>query len=460
LVKIVFSLLLIVNCLLGASKSFYQDKYTDSKKEYLQAIMSSNKDKEVESLKKLILYGKKLNMDTFKYEKELNKIDTKIKPAKKVTTESYFKPKPQPKPTKPKITTRPLTSTIQSVTQDENSITLKFNRRINKSFIDYDKFKDKSFFYDQFDIKGYFKDAAPTKLAMKGVNNILIYQYKNDTLRIRFKNRTNLKIIYIITKNAIIIKVLNLANSVKTQKKAKDVKMLPENVFYPSKKTIVIDPGHGGKDAGAVGKGRLYEKNIVLNIGKYLKKELEKNGFKVYLTRSRDKYIKLPNRTKYANRKDADLFISIHANAVPKSKAHRIEGIETFFLSPARSERAKRVAALENKGDMNNMGWSSKNSLLTILNQSKITASNKAAIDIQKNMLYILRETYGKRTIKDAGVREGPFWVLVGAQMPSVLIEVGYITHPRESRRLKTTKYQKLVAKGIANGVTSYFLKN
>ena len=231
-------------------------------------------------------------------------------------------------------------------------------------------------------------------------------------------------------------------------------------IFYPSAKTIVIDAGHGGKDAGAVGRGKLYEKNVVYNISKYVKDELRKSGFKVYLTRTRDKYVELSSRTKYANKKKADLFISIHANADPRSKAHRIEGVETFFLSPARSERAKRAAALENKGDMKKMGWSSKNSLLTILNRSKITASNKAAIDVQKNMLHILRKKYGKKTIKDGGVREGPFWVLVGAQMPSILIEVGYITHPKERKRLASTTYQKLIAKGIANGVKSYFVKN
>ena len=236
--------------------------------------------------------------------------------------------------------------------------------------------------------------------------------------------------------------------------------MLPNDMFFPSAKTIVIDAGHGGKDAGAVGSGRNYEKNIVLAVAKYLKKELNKMGFKVYLTRSRDKFVELNDRTHFANVKNADIFISLHANAVPKSKAKYVHGVETYFLSPARSARAKRVAALENKGDMDKMSWGSKNSLLTILNQSKITASNKIAIDIQRNMLYKLRAIYGKSAIKDGGVREGPFWVLVGAQMPSILIEVGYISHPKEGRRIKTTKYQKNIAVGIAEGVKSYFIKN
>ncbi len=106
------------------------------------------------------------------------------------------------------------------------------------------------------------------------------------------------------------------------------------------------------------------------------------------------------------------------------------------------------------------MGWSSKSTFLTVLNQGKITASNKMAIDIQKNMLYSLRQKYGKKTIRDGGVREGPFWVLVGAQMPSVLVEVGYISHPKEGKRIYTSQYQKLISKAIANGIDSYFLKN
>ena len=225
-------------------------------------------------------------------------------------------------------------------------------------------------------------------------------------------------------------------------------------------KTIVIDPGHGGKDVGAVGSGRNYEKTVVLNIAKYLKKELQKSGFKVYLTRSGDNFVKLSDRTKYANEKNADIFVSIHANAVAKSNAKNVYGIETYFLSPARSERAKRVAALENQGEIDEMSWGSKNSFLTILNQSKLTASNKLAIDIQRNMLYQLWNVYGKKSINDHGVREGPFWVLVGAQMPAVLVEVGYISHPEESQRIKTKKYQEKIAHGMADGIKSYFRKN
>ncbi len=445
LIKFFLIVILVSQYSFALTKEYYKDKYDTTKRLYLGAIMSNDRAKEVEYLKKLIRYADKLNINTLKYQKELNRIDTTTVIKNKVQTKSYLKPK----------IIKPSYS-IKSVKQGKNSITVTFYENINKSYIDFVEKKDKKYFYDEFNIKGNFKDAKPTKLFIKGVSKITIFQYKKDILRISLRNKTNLKTIYIIGKNSIIIKVLDL-----DKKPVKNsVQMLPNDMFFPSAKTIVIDAGHGGKDAGAVASGRNYEKNIVLGIAKYLKKDLDKMGFKVYLTRSRDKFVELSDRTHFANKKNADIFISLHANAVPKSKAKRVHGIETYFLSPARSARAKRVAALENKGDMAKMGWGSKNSLLTILNQSKITASNKIAIDIQRNMLYKLRSIYGKSNIKDGGVREGPFWVLVGAQMPAILIEVGYISHPKEGRRIKTKNYQKHIANAIAQGVKSYFIKN
>ncbi len=342
---------------------------------------------------------------------------------------------------------------IKSVEQINNSIVIQFNKNIDKSYIKFTEQKYSRFYRDYFDIKGNYEGAREKKIVLNGIDKTVIYQYKKNILRIYLQNKKNPKTIYIIGKDRIIIKYLGPKAA-----SAKAASKKPINYTYG--KTVVIDAGHGGKDPGAVGSRKIYEKNIVLNISRYLKQHLVDRGFKVYLTRSGDKFVKLSHRTKYANRKKADMFISIHANAVAKKRAKYAHGIETYFLSPARSKRAKRVAALENKGDMSKMGWSSKNSLLTILNQSKITASNKMAIDIQKHMLYSLRNRYGKKAIFDGGVREGPFWVLVGAQMPSILVEVGYVSHPTESKRINTKTYQKLIAKGMADGVESYFLKN
>lgn len=451
IVKTFIIFILLSQSVFAIGNSYYQDRFTSTKKLYLGSIMSSDKKKEILYLKKLILYGDKLKVNTLKYKRELNRLDNTPILKNKIKTKSVIK----------KI------YSIKSVIQAQNSITINFNKNINSSYIDFEEQKVGRFYQDEFYLKGNFKNAAPTKLSIKGIDKINIYQKKNNQLSLILKHRKNLKTIYIINKNQIVIKILNIkVNDTKKAKKVQKktikekVKVLNNNILYPAKKTIVIDAGHGGRDSGASYKRKRLEKNISLNITKYVKAELQRKGFKVFLTRSSDKYVKLSHRTKYANKKKADIFISIHANAARKSRASKAHGVESYFLSPARSARAKRVAALENKGDMTGMGWSSKNSLLTILNRAKITAANKMAIDIQKNMLYSLRKQYSKNDIRDGGVREGPFWVLVGAQMPSVLVEVGYISHPKEGYRISTKRYQKLIAKGIANGVESYFIKN
>ena len=220
-------------------------------------------------------------------------------------------------------------------------------------------------------------------------------------------------------------------------------------------KVIVLDAGHGGDDPGAVN-GQLKEKNIVLSIAQKAGKELQGRGYKVYYTRSKDKFINLRDRTKYANDKAADLFISIHANAAPtKAKTASMRGIETFFLSPARSERSKNAAALENKSDVDEMNYFSKQTFLNFLNREKIIASNKLAIDVQREVLAQAKTVIPKTA--DGGVREAPFWVLVGALMPAVLVEVGYITHPSEGELINNSKYQDALAKGLADGVDVYF---
>ena len=186
---------------------------------------------------------------------------------------------------------------------------------------------------------------------------------------------------------------------------------------------------------------------------------MKKKGYKVYLTRNKDYFISLKYRTHFANRKKADLFISIHANATVKHRAKQARGIETYFLSPARSKRAKRAAALENRAEIAGMSYNTKNIFLNVLNRTKIIQSQKLGIDIQKNMIYHLKKIYGKSII-DGGVREAPFWVLVGATMPAVLIEVGYISHPKESRIINSYRYQINIAKAISNGIDAYFRKN
>ncbi len=223
-------------------------------------------------------------------------------------------------------------------------------------------------------------------------------------------------------------------------------------------KKIVLDAGHGGKDCGAMSANLVCEKDIVLEVVKFLHKELKKRGYSVLLTRDKDIYIDLVARTELANKKSADLFISVHANSIPKHSTSNAHGIETYFLSTARSERARKVAEQENKDDVNLMDYFSKSLLLNSLNTQRLIVSNKLAIDVQYGMLQSVRKNYPD--VVDGGVREGPFWVLAGALMPSILIEIGYNSHAIESKRIHTKPYQKILAKGIADGIDSFFSKN
>jgi N-acetylmuramoyl-L-alanine amidase len=253
-------------------------------------------------------------------------------------------------------------------------------------------------------------------------------------------------------------KISNLFSSIKTQRKEDD--SLYETTFKKNY-TIIIDPGHGGKDAGAISPDnrRYKEKDAVLRIALKLKRHLQNMGYKVYMTRSRDKFVKLPSRTHFANIKKGDLFISIHANSIRgnRRKRARIKGIETYYLSPAKSKRARMVAEKENIAEFKNTYKKEMKLFLKTLTRSKIILSQKLALDVQSNMVKNLRRKY--KGVVNGGVKPAPFWVLIGAEMPAVLIETGYISNPRERARLFNSYYQDKLAEGIAKGVVR-FLEN
>ena len=427
---------------------------------YLKAVLNDNQDLEIQNLKILISTGEKLNKDVSKYKKELKKYNGSIttnKRPKLIKLEKIENVKKIEKIKNTKISSYNNSSkyTIKSVEDRDNMIIIDFNTKITKNFVDFKEKKTSLGYQDIYELKGNFKDAYPTKLSIDGVKKIVIKQLDSNTLQIVFEDNINLRTIYFVNKNRVVLKVLDI-----DKKKSKATISKAVKAYKPGlNRVVVLDAGHGGKDSGAIGSGKnMYEKYSVFKVTKYLETVLKQRGYKVYLTRNSDRFIKVRNRTILANKKHADIFISIHANAAHKSKVRKLQGIETFFLSPARSERAKRVAALENKSDVTKMSGSTKKAFLESLNRPRITASHKLSIDIQRNMLYEARLQY--KDVEDGGVREGPFWVLVGAQMPSVLIEIGYITHPIEGKRIFRKKYQEALAVGIANGIDSYFAKN
>jgi N-acetylmuramoyl-L-alanine amidase len=217
--------------------------------------------------------------------------------------------------------------------------------------------------------------------------------------------------------------------------------------------TIVIDAGHGGKDPGAIGicSGKIHEKIIVLSLAKKVAAILEKEtGCRVILTRDSDRYLSLEERTAIANTSGADLFLSIHANAHARSQAH---GIETYFLNLATDEESIRVAARENATSQKSIS-DLQGILHDLMQNAKVDESSRLAKFVQKGMVNSARSRH--RDVADKGVKQAPFYVLLGAQMPSVLLEVGFITNPTECNRLASSAYQGLIARGIANGVLEY----
>ena len=214
---------------------------------------------------------------------------------------------------------------------------------------------------------------------------------------------------------------------------------------------IVIDPGHGGKDPGATAFG-LKEKDIVLRIAKKLAPVLqEQTGAQVTLTRSTDVFVPLEERTAIANTNDADLFISLHINAHPSEKVH---GLETYYLNLSTNAEAMRVAAFENSISTHQMS-DLQDILSDIMKNSKINESSRLAGFVH-NSLCDGMEDVQKTKFKNLGVKQAPFYVLIGAEMPAILIEIAFITNPEESDRLTRESFLDLIANDIAEGVRSY----
>ncbi len=214
---------------------------------------------------------------------------------------------------------------------------------------------------------------------------------------------------------------------------------------------VVIDAGHGGKDPGAIGPSGLKEKDVTLKIAKKVAEKLKKRlGCQVYLTRRSDRYIGLTQRTAIANSKKADIFVSIHVNA---AKNRRLRGVETYYLNFATNEDAMRVAARENATSQKRIG-ELKNILTQIMKNTKVNESRRLAADIQDAVVTKLRSKYG--TVADLGVKQAPFFVLIGARMPSVLVETSFISNRTEEKRLRSKRYLDRIADGIVSGIIAY----
>ncbi|MDD2780169.1 N-acetylmuramoyl-L-alanine amidase [Sulfuricurvum sp.] len=481
--------------------------YNECKTIYLRATLDKNKVLATEALEGIVVGGEKLGIDVSKYQSDLAKIKPLIKKNEPIAKSPLLVEAPVAASVVPSViydkTFKPALAASRFLTPepekmiksenmihtDEISMTMRhrlldsrwrdkglelvFDTPIQLSEIRMSKIieADKQRFRYIIDIDASLLSKTQT-LEHQSINRIKMAQFDSKTLRLVIEHNQPMSI-KPMPKGSVLYIDLSLeapkntpplasTPPVPTEIKEPLIAALPPLVSVTprdrSKKIIVIDPGHGGKDSGAVGNGFM-EKEIVLNISSQLSEKLREQGYTVYMTRSNDTFIELKDRTKFANNKEADLFISVHANSIPKtSDPNGAQGLETYFLSPTRSERSMRVAALENSEEMEEMGQYGKLSFLSFLNKEKIIASNKLAIDLQKGILGSLRKQFP--SVHDNGVREAPFWVLVGAQMPAVLLEVGYISHPEESHRIADDKYQRFLTDGLVEGVGRYFTNN
>jgi len=214
--------------------------------------------------------------------------------------------------------------------------------------------------------------------------------------------------------------------------------------------TVVIDPGHGGTDPGCLGAGGQKEKDLVLDLALKLQKLLTAAGLSVIMTRESDIFIPLEKRTVLANQIKADLFISIHANA---SFNRQRTGVETFFLNFSPDASVNEIAALENATSTKTLGEMT-NILKKIAQNSKIMESRDLAEKVQRNLVRYMSKFYSE--VKDLGAKGGPFWVLIGGDMPSVLVEVSHLSNSAEEKRMKDETYRQRIAEGIAEGVQVY----
>jgi len=224
----------------------------------------------------------------------------------------------------------------------------------------------------------------------------------------------------------------------------------------PKKPVVVLDPGHGGKDPGAIGYKGLKEKRIVLDVALRVGRILKKKGIHVVYTRKDDQYLTLEERTLIANREEADLFVSIHANSARNRTAN---GVETYYLDTT-FDRATRILVAQENGMTPEALGELEELLLSLELTSRKQISALLAHTVQSQILSLLNGgRRSDRKVRNLGVKGAPFYVLIGSRMPAVLVEIGFITHPEEAERLKDPRYQEKLAEGIARGILQ-FLKN
>jgi len=230
---------------------------------------------------------------------------------------------------------------------------------------------------------------------------------------------------------------------------------LPEDLAVArSWRRVALDAGHGGDDHGAIGVSGSKEKDVVLAVARQTERALVELGFEVVQTRTDDRFLPLPRRAALANASGAGLFVSIHANAAEVAGAR---GVETYSMDRTADEAAMRLAERENRARAVAGGRTELDPLLEELRATGAAAlSHQFAARVQSELIAGLRGFYGVERIADRGAKRAPFWVLLDTEVPSVLVELGYLTHADEEERLRTRGYQVEVARALAAGIAAF----
>lgn len=444
--------------LYSSSKSNLFKAYDTYKRHYLKALVEGDLKTQKRCLDGIVIAGEKLHIDVDEYQKKRAWIESetvanvssekqeseKSTLAQTTKTENIKQEKTKDK--KVKIRSQ---HALSGFSWEGSSLVLDFDFTLKKSDVNYFTLRpegNKGYRYI-FDVHAIVHKKPVIK--HKEIKRITISQYKRDTIRIVIESQNALNLRFRHDGNSLVI---NLGVSKVYAPKAK---LMPR--VTKKDKFIIIDPGHGGRDGGAVGyKGHL-EKDIVLQISNRLAKVLRDQGYKVKMTRDKDKTLTLKWRTKFTRKNNPDLFISVHANSVPKKKAHKASGIEIYYLDPKKgSKRSSRLERQENAADYKSMDRSFSELLSATQSRIKVRESNFLAIDLGQNVVSRLREK--RFNVKDAKVAGGNFWVLVGATSAATLVEVGFVSHPKEVQQLINKRYQQAFAEGLADGVEQYFM--
>lgn len=467
-----FLLLLLVTTLLfsasakheldSAKKNLYSSSkerqfkaYDTYKRYYIKALINGDIQTQERCLNGICIAGKKLRIDVSDYEKKLSKLESKIASAENDTaeeTESFVTKKEKIKPVEEKKeTTVQIRSqhALRGFAWEGNALVLDFDFTLKEKDVNYFKLRPegKTGYRYIFDVNAIvYKKPV---IRHKEIKRITISQNKRDTIRIVIESEQELQPRFRLDGSSLAI---TLGVSKVNAPKAKQMERVTKK-----NKLIIIDPGHGGRDGGAVGFKKYLEKTIVLQISNRLAKLLREEGYKVKMTRDSDKTLTLKRRTQFTRKNKPDLFLSIHANAVPKKNARKANGIEIYYLDPKKgSKRSSRLERKENAADYTAMDKSISELFSATQSRAKVLESNFLAIDLGQNVVSRLRDKRYK--LKDAKVAGGNFWVLVGATSAAALVEVGFVSHSREVKLLVNKRYQQTLAEGLADGVNQYFI--